>query len=431
MTRRPVRPLTLVVARLLAACVAGGLVASAVPASGVTSDGRHPDGGPARPIMVPRAAPAPTTHYEMPFPCTQAWTGTTRPSHSPSPYSVDWNRTDDYGDPVVAAAPGTVTTAYSTITGGYGKWVVVDHGHGESTLYAHLSSLSVKVGERVDQGQLIGALGDTGNTTGPHLHFEERLDGRDVVPFFHGLQFQFNSTLVSQNCVDVPMAADMVGGAVSELVLFRRSTPATFVIRRGKKPAKTVPYGKATDDPVLGDWDGNGNGNLGVRTASTKTFHLLTGATEQTIVFGSVKDKPIAGDWDGDGTWEVGVRRPSDTTFRLRSANGKVSVFHLGDANDLAVTGDWDGDGRTDVGVYDQATSKYTLRLVDEDDLVWTAAVPFGKPGDLPVVGDWDGNGKSDLAVWNPTTAVISQRLAPAATSNARSVVEIPWGNPR
>ena len=51
------------------------------------------------------AAPTiPTTAYEMPFPCGETWTGTTRPSHSPSRWSVDWNRTDDVGDPVVAAA---------------------------------------------------------------------------------------------------------------------------------------------------------------------------------------------------------------------------------------------------------------------------------------------------------------------------------------
>ena len=116
----------------------------------------------------------------MPFPCGQTWTGATRPGHSPSAYSIDWNRPDDVGDPVVAAATGVVTTAVPNGTRGYGRYVVVDHGNGESSLYAHLQSVTVGLGQTVDQGTLIGLLGDTGNSTGPHLHFEERLDGKTV-----------------------------------------------------------------------------------------------------------------------------------------------------------------------------------------------------------------------------------------------------------
>ena len=120
------------------------------------------------------------TAYEMPFPCSESWTGTTRPSHSPSRYSIDWNRTDDIGDAVVAAAAGVVSTAEPNGTRGYGRYVVIDHGNGESSLYGHLSSVAVWLGQVVDQGQLLfGTVGDTGNATGPHLHFEERLNGKD------------------------------------------------------------------------------------------------------------------------------------------------------------------------------------------------------------------------------------------------------------
>ena len=125
------------------------------------------------------AAPTiPTTAYEMPFPCGQTWTGTTRPSHSPSHWSVDWNRTDDIGDPVVAAAAGVVTKAVPNGTHGYGRYVELDHGNGESTIYGHLSTVVVGVGQTVDQGTLLGTVGETGNATGPHLHFEERYDKR-------------------------------------------------------------------------------------------------------------------------------------------------------------------------------------------------------------------------------------------------------------
>src|SRR6478736_891307 len=140
-------------------------------------------------VTASPAAAAPLTSYEMPFPCGETWTGTTRPSHSPSPYSVDWNRPDDVGDPVVAAAAGIVTTAVPNGTHGYGRYVVVDHGNGESTLYGHLQSVNVGIGQTVDQGSLVGLLGDTGNATGPHLHFEERLNGKTVEPWLHWAAF--------------------------------------------------------------------------------------------------------------------------------------------------------------------------------------------------------------------------------------------------
>jgi murein DD-endopeptidase MepM/ murein hydrolase activator NlpD len=79
------------------------------------------------------------------------------------------------GTPVLAAASGRVIIARSSgWNGGYGNYVVISHGNGTQTLYAHLSSLSVSSGDTVSQGQTIGAIGATGRSTGPHLHFEIR-----------------------------------------------------------------------------------------------------------------------------------------------------------------------------------------------------------------------------------------------------------------
>jgi murein DD-endopeptidase MepM/ murein hydrolase activator NlpD len=84
------------------------------------------------------------------------------------------------GTPVVAAASGTVIVA--GWLGGYGNLVVIDHGNGISTAYGHNTSVTVGVGQSVAQGQLISYSGSTGHSTGPHVHFEVRINGTPVDP---------------------------------------------------------------------------------------------------------------------------------------------------------------------------------------------------------------------------------------------------------
>lgn len=83
-----------------------------------------------------------------------------------------------YGAAVVAANAGTVTLA--GWNSGYGNCVIIDHGGGKATLYGHMSSYSVSKGQSVTKGQTIGAVGSTGNSTGPHLHFEVLINGAAV-----------------------------------------------------------------------------------------------------------------------------------------------------------------------------------------------------------------------------------------------------------
>jgi murein DD-endopeptidase MepM/ murein hydrolase activator NlpD len=84
------------------------------------------------------------------------------------------------GEPVRATASGTVTSA--GWSGGYGKMIEIDHGNGLATRYGHLSAINVEVGEGVKIGQTIGELGSTGRSTGPHLHYETRINGEAVDP---------------------------------------------------------------------------------------------------------------------------------------------------------------------------------------------------------------------------------------------------------
>ncbi len=85
-----------------------------------------------------------------------------------------------FGANIVAAASGTVIQATSHYS--YGNYVIIDHGGGYSTLYAHASQLLVSIGDTVQQGDTIALVGSTGNSTGPHLHFEVRVNGQHQNP---------------------------------------------------------------------------------------------------------------------------------------------------------------------------------------------------------------------------------------------------------
>jgi murein DD-endopeptidase MepM/ murein hydrolase activator NlpD len=104
-----------------------------------------------------------------------------------SPFGWRWGRMHEgidigaaYGSEIRAAASGTVI--YCGWESGYGNLTVIDHGGNLATAYGHQSSIAVACGQHVDQGQVIGAVGSTGHSTGPHLHFEVRVNGSPVDP---------------------------------------------------------------------------------------------------------------------------------------------------------------------------------------------------------------------------------------------------------
>lgn len=116
-----------------------------------------------------------------------------------------------YGTPVYATADGTVLRA-GWNSGGYGNMVELDHGRGITTRYGHMSAILVREGDHVTRGEEIGRVGSTGRSTGNHLHYEVRIDGRPVnpIPFMKSTDY----VLAMQKRAGAP-SMDAVGGPVS------------------------------------------------------------------------------------------------------------------------------------------------------------------------------------------------------------------------
>lgn len=97
---------------------------------------------------------------------------------------IDITGSGVYGHSIVAANKGKVSFVQTSYTPGkgYGKYVIIDHGGGRTTLYGHMSAINVSLDQWVDKGEKIGEVGSTGNSTGPHLHFEIRIDGKHTNP---------------------------------------------------------------------------------------------------------------------------------------------------------------------------------------------------------------------------------------------------------
>jgi hypothetical protein len=185
------------ITRALVVAAAGGLAAVGL----VASD------------QAPEAAAAP--NFQVPFTCGTTVTAATFSGHNP-PNSVDFQKSGISGMPVLASAGGTVSRVDNEGADSYGRWIEIDHGGGYRTRYAHLSAQGVSVGQKVTLGQRIGKAGATGDVSGPHLHYEQIvngtvrkavLDGR-AVPYFGHTPF------TSKNkCGGNPYAATEVCGS--------------------------------------------------------------------------------------------------------------------------------------------------------------------------------------------------------------------------
>lgn len=169
-------------------------------------------------MAAPEAMAAP--NFQVPFQCGVTVTAATFSGHSPA-NAVDFQKSGITGMPVLASAGGTVSRVENEGNVSYGRWIEINHGGGYTTRYAHLSSQGVSVGQKVTLGQQIGKAGATGGVTGPHLHFEERLNGTaykvvldgKAVPYYGHTNFTSKN-----NCGGNPYTPTEVCGAAYDVI---------------------------------------------------------------------------------------------------------------------------------------------------------------------------------------------------------------------
>jgi murein DD-endopeptidase MepM/ murein hydrolase activator NlpD len=138
----------------------------------------------------------------------------------------------EFGESVGASMSGTVW--FAGPRAGYGNLVVVDHGSGIATFYAHLSRIDVVAGQPVAAGQLIGYVGSTGRSTGPHLHYEVRANGRPIDPAspiaVSGDDLVVNGEHIGAVAGSGPLALPKAPGGTNISVAFSDSESATLVV---------------------------------------------------------------------------------------------------------------------------------------------------------------------------------------------------------
>ncbi len=169
-----------------------------------------------------------------------------------------------------------------------------------------------------------------------------------------------------------------------------------------------VNYGRTSDTPLIGDWNGDGIDTPAVKRGELYFISdsLDGGAATTVFAYGRADDKPLVGDWDGDGKDTIAVRRGNAVYISNTLNGGNASaVFHFGRASDEALAGDFDGDSKDTVAVK-RGNVYYVKNELSGGNADYSFV--FGRATDKPLVGDWDGDGKDTVSVLRGDTVYVS-----------------------
>ena len=189
----------------------------------------------AGPSALPASAVSGAPRFQMPFACGEYRRASTSHNHKPGRRAIDLNLgygNQDIGSIVVASAGGRVHLRKASWKS-YGKFIVIDHGHGWQTIYAHLAAFAVRNGVRVQQGDKIGWVGNNKGEVLAHLHFEQRHGGvlQKIRFGGHRIAYRDNPRYVvyksANNCRAKPKAPAAAAKPAPSQAAAKKATPAT------------------------------------------------------------------------------------------------------------------------------------------------------------------------------------------------------------
>ncbi|WP_182049960.1 CotH kinase family protein [Changpingibacter yushuensis] len=199
---------------------------------------------------------------------------------------------------------------------------------------------------------------------------------------------------------DEVLVGDWNGDGKDTVALRRGNTYAfTDEVRPGSAPVFSVVFGNASDEVLVGDWNGDGKDTLGVRRGSAfyLSNSLSSGSTDVSFGYGRSTDAVFVGDWNGDGKDTISIRR--DATFHVKnSLSGGTAnkTFIFGRATDEVLVGSF-GSGKGDSFALRRGTSVYLTTSLHGGTADKTVA--YGRSGDEMFMGDWNGDGTDGIGV--------------------------------
>lgn len=188
-----------------------------------------------------------------------------------------------------------------------------------------------------------------------------------------------------------------------------------FIFQSSNNTFRPEQFGRANDVPsMVGDWDGDGRADPAVYRSGVgpggQSFFFYRpsaspGADFRAIPWGITGDQPVRGDFDGDGRLDVAVFRPANLIwYVLQSSNGQVRYQNWGASTDTRLPADYDGDGKTDFAVLRKSANEWAWFILNSSTgglsyRQWGSSVQPGGT-DFPTPGDYNGDGKTDIATW-------------------------------